>query len=201
MIPVPPQQEYAEFDIQVRQPGARFLADNPNPTSKDFKSKNFWSRASKPLHHAYSGICAYTAMYIMDGSVDHYLPKVGNPLEAYEWRNFRLANPKVNNSKGDSIGVIDPFVVGDDWFRIDLPSCLIVPHPTLAKAVRISVNSTINILGLNREDTFVDERSDILQTYGRDEVSLDFLERRYPFLAREVVRHGGRDRIREVFKL
>jgi len=177
-----------------------FLATNPNPSSKDFKRKNYWANSIRELRQAYSGICAYTAMYILEGSVDHYLPKAIHPNMAYEWSNFRYANPRVNNSKGNTLEVIDPFLVGDGWFQLDIPSCLIVPHPTLAKTIKSRVNQTINILGLNREDSYVDERLDILQAYGRSEITLDFLQRRYPFLATEAVRHG-RDRIVEVFRL
>lgn len=123
-------------------------------------------------------------------SVDHFLPKATHPHLAYEWNNFRLANGRVNSSKGDLTEILDPFLIQDDWFYMNVPACLLVPNPALDKALRSQISGTINSLRLNQDDTYVQERCNILMDYARDDVSIGFLQRRYPFLAKEVSRQA-----------
>lgn len=203
MIRVAVQPEYPNFNTQVRAPGAAFLATCPAPTSDQFKKRNFWSRAARELHAAYSGICAYTAMYLPEqGSVDHFLPKASHPQLAYEWSNFRLASGRVNSSKGSGLDILDPFEVQDDWFYMDIPACLLRPNPSLGKPLRNQIANTINSLRLNQDDNYVQERCNILIDYARADVSIDFLERRYPFLAKEVIRLGlDQQALRDLFRV
>jgi len=203
MIRVASVQEYPKFDTEVRAPGRDFLAICPTPTSEQFKKKNFWNRAAKELHAAYSGICAYTSMYLPEqGSVDHFQPKSNYPHLAYEWANFRLASGRVNNSKGNQLNIIDPFQVENEWFYMDIPACLLKPNPTLEKSLRNRISGTINSLRLNHDDNYVQERCNILIDYAREDISKNFLQRRYPFLAKEVDRQGlNRPTLRDLFKL
>jgi hypothetical protein len=98
------------------------LASNPNPT---FKGRfRYWTKATTELNAAYKQICAYSCIYLATpGSVDHFMPKRRYPKLAYEWNNYRLALPRINNHKGDSTDVIDPFIVQTGWFVMDFPSC------------------------------------------------------------------------------
>ncbi|WP_339742880.1 hypothetical protein [uncultured Maricaulis sp.] len=203
MIRVAAKPEYPDFDRNVRRPGAAFLAVCPAPTSAEFKSKNYWSKAAPSLHAAYSGICAYTAMYMPEqGTVDHFLPKVDYPSLAYEWANFRLANGRVNNAKGNSPNIIDPFEVEDTWFHMDVPDCLLRSNPSLERALRRRINMTINSLRLNQDDSYVQERCNILMEYARADISMDFLQRRYPFLAKELVRQDiNQLQLRDIFRV
>lgn len=203
MIRVASKPEYPNFDASVRSPGAAFLAICPVPTSEQFRRKNFWSRAARELHEAYSGVCAYTAMYLPEqGSVDHFLPKTTYPHLAYEWSNYRLASGRVNSSKGSLTGVLDPFHVEDDWFYMDIPACLLRPNPALEKSLRGQIATTINSLRLNQDDNHVQERCNILMDYARADVSIGFLERRYPFLAKEVSRQAlNQQTLRALFKV
>lgn len=188
MIQVAPQPEYPGFNAEVRAPGAAFLALNRQPNSEQFKKKNFWYRAAKELHAAYSGVCAYTAMYLPDqGSVDHFLPKATHPQLAYEWDNFRLASGRVNNTKSNQANILDPFEVRDDWFFLNIPACLLRANPDLSRQLRTQISGTINSLRLN-EENYAQERCNILMEFARTDVSADFLQRRYPFLAKEVLR-------------
>lgn len=203
MIRVILKPEYPKFDTEVRIPGAAFLATCPTPTSEQFKKKNYWSRAARELHAAYSGVCAYTAMYLPEqGTVDHFLPKTSHPSLAYDWSNFRLASGRVNNSKGNLTDILDPFQVQDDWFYIDIPSCLLRANPILSKELRNKIANTINSLRLNQDDSYVQERCNILMDYASGDVSIGFLERRYPFLAKEVNRQGlDRSLLKQMFKI
>lgn len=203
MIRVTPSPEYPSFDTDVRKPGAAFLATFPAPTSEQFKKRNYWSRATRELHASYSGICAYTAMYLPQlGSVDHFLPKTTHPHLAYEWSNYRLASGRVNSSKGNVTGILDPFQIQNDWFYMDIPACLLRPNPALEKPLRTQISGTINTLRLNQDDTYVQERCNILIDYARGDVSNGFLERRYPFLAKEVERQSlDQQALKELFRI
>lgn len=203
MIRVAAQPEYATFDAEVRRPGAAFLTTCPSPTSAMFKKKNLWSKAARHLHEAYSGVCAYTAMYLPEqGTVDHYLPKTSHPQLAYEWSNYRLASGRVNGSKGNQTNILDPFCVHDDWFFMDIPACLLLPNPALDKPLRSEIAGTINSLRLNQDDNYVQERCNILIEYSRGDISMGFLERRYPFLAKEVRRQEiDQPELRKLFRI
>jgi len=203
VIRVPARPEYPGFDAEVRQPGASFLLQCPTPTSKEFSKKNFWSKAAKELHAAYGGVCAYTAMYLTEqGSVDHFLPKNTHPHLAYEWSNYRLASGRVNNAKSNQANILDPFTLEDDWFFLDLPSCMLKANPALEKPLRSQVNNTINGLKLNHDDYYAQERCNILIEYAKGEISLGFLERRYPFLAKEVARQNlDQAALRAIFRV
>lgn len=202
MIPVTPRPEYQEFDSQVREPGSRFLRGNPHPSSKEFRKHNYWTRAAKNLHALYLSLCAYTATYLVDtGSVDHFRPKTKYPYLAYEWDNYRLARGKINTRKGDTEDVVDPFKVKSGWFVLDFPSCLIRPGDGLDKETKKSVNATINILQLNNDDGLVQERCDLLVDLARGDITMNFLDRRYPFLAIEVRRQRIEQRLSQVFKI
>jgi hypothetical protein len=130
-------------------------------------------------------------MYLPEqGSVDHFLPKASHPHLAYEWSNFRLASGRVNNSKGGAANILDPFEIENDWFYLDIPSCLLKANPNLEKPLRSQVSGTINSLRLNQDDSYVQERCNILMDYAREDITIGFLERRYPFIAKEVDRQG-----------
>jgi hypothetical protein len=194
---VVPQPEPSEFDARVRQPGKSFLAANP----VGVKLRQYWREALSDLYAAYKGICAYTCIYFLPpASVDHFLPKSQYPDLAYEWDNYRLATPQVNSYKGESIDVIDPFVVKDGWFILDFPSCLIRPAPSLSQVIAEQVEKTIAVLRLNANDHFVQDRCDIVINFLDENISFDFLSRRYPFLATEIIRQGGRNTLSTIFK-
>jgi hypothetical protein len=203
LIRVAARPEYPGFDAEVRRPGVAFLLQCPAPNSREFSKKNFWSKAAKHLHAAYGGVCAYTAMYLTEqGSVDHFRPKDTFPQLAYEWSNYRLAGGRVNNAKNNQTDILDPFLLQDDWFFLDLPSCMLKANPTLDRPIRSQVNNTINGLKLNSDDYYAQERCNILIEYAKGEIALGFLERRYPFLAKEISRQAlNQESLRTIFRL
>lgn len=200
MIRVTQQPEPPSFN-KVRRRGQSFLATCPNPTSKQFQKKAFWRDAAKDLHIAYGGICAYTCFYLLSSvSVDHFLPKSLYPALAYEWSNYRLSRPQVNQYKGNSMEVVDPFVVQTGWFTLDFPSCLVRPSKELPELIADQVKKSIQILKLNEDDIFVQERCDLMLAFAEGAVTLDFLTKRYPFLAAEIVRQEIQDTANTLFK-
>ncbi|MBI3796339.1 MAG: hypothetical protein HY268_05120 [Deltaproteobacteria bacterium] len=197
MIRVTPQPEPSGFDTSVRQRGNAFLAANPS----DKTLPKYWKIATKDLYAAYKGICAYTCMYFPgSGTLDHFLPKSLYRALAYEWSNYRLAIPQVNSYKGENIDIIDPFIVEDGWFVIEFPSCLIQPAPKLPQIITEQIKRTVKILRLSIDDNLVQDRCNIVLDFLDAHISLDFLSRRYPFLAAEVERQGGKEALRKIFK-
>jgi len=186
----------------VRQRGRRFLSSVPKPTNKQFQKKAFWQFAMSDLQSAYGGICAYTCYYIIaDPSVDHFLPKSRYPNLAYEWSNYRLARQLVNQHKGDSLEVLDPFNIQTGWFVMDFPSCLVRPSNGLPAVLTEQINKSIKILKINEYDAFVQERCDLMLAFAEKNISFKFLSERYPFIASEIVRQGiQQNTARDLFK-
>ena len=200
MIPVERQLECPEFDAEVRQRGNAFLARKPNPQSKHFKSHNYWTRAKPCLLRAYRR-CAYTSLLLRDAAgaaVDHFLPKVSYSALAYEWDNYRLARTRLNDSKGSSEGIVDPFDVETGWFVMDCPSCLIQPADELDRHTRRKVEFTIAELDLN-SDFLTEERSQWMVDLATGDISLAYVNREYPFLAFEVRRQRIEGKLNTIF--
>jgi len=118
------------------------------------------------------------------------MPKSRYPQLAYEWDNYRLALPRINNHKGDSTDVIDPFIVQSGWFVMDFPSCLFKAGHGLPRLRVEQINKSIKVLKLNDDDCLVQERANIMFDFAKGDITLAFLKRRYPFLASEIVRQG-----------
>ena len=201
MIPVQPKPEYPAFHTDVRVPGISFLRTNPNPSSRDFRAHRYWSRAKRELHDAYLR-CAYTSRRLWgdDVSVDHFLPKAKYPQFAYEWDNYRLAQPKLNGNKADSEEVLDPFQVRTGWFVLDCPSCLVFPGDNLNDGTRQGVDSTIRVLKLNSYE-LSNERFRWLAGFAQNQIPFDYLEREDPFLATEIKRQGITNQLATLFSL
>ena len=200
MIPVSPKPEYPGFDSQVRKRGKGFLSQCPSPDSKQFRRHSYWKYALDQLSAAYDHLCAYTSKELVDsGSIDHFKPKSKYPHLAYEWKNFRLARQTINSRKKDSEDVLDPFAIRLGWFVLDMPSCLIKPGHGISRNVEVAVNTTINVLQLNRDDRLVQERCNLLVDLADGNVTLKFLDRHFPFLSSEVRRQGVSTSLKLIF--
>jgi hypothetical protein len=199
VIPVSRQPEPSNFDRNVRQPGQRYLAGNPSPK---FKGRcKYWTNTTKELNAAYKQMCAYSSMHLATpGTVDHFIPKSRCPKLAYEWDNYRLASQRMNTHKGDSRDVIDPFVVQPGWFVMDFPSCIIKAGPGLPRLRVKQITKTIKALKLNDDDYLVQGRCNMMLHFAKGEITLSFLEQRYPFLASEIVRQGIETTAHTLFK-
>lgn len=202
MIPVKPQPEPIDFNANVRKPGKAFLARTPRPTNKDFKANRYWEKSAKNLHTAYSGICAYSCVYMpLWGTIDHFLPKSTYPDYAYEWKNFRLCSQRLNGYKDNSTDILDPFSIQLGWFVLDFPSCLVRSGQGLPDGLKQKIETTIAILRFNQDDNLVQERCDIMGFYANGGVSLEFMIRRYPFLAGEIMRQNLQKTASNIFKM
>lgn len=180
-------------------PGRAFLRKRPNPTNDDFKKAKaqYWNDSLDDLARAYKNICAYCCFYLpLGGSVDHFKPKTKHPVLAYEWSNFRLAHAKINSYKGNSEAVLDPFNIQPGWFVLDFTNFHVKANPTAAADVRAQVEETIRVLRLNSDDSLVKSRFSIVRVYSKGDMTMNFLEGYYPFIAAELKRQGKQDSIK-----
>jgi len=192
MIPIVMQPEPANFNNSIRQPGNSFLTSCPSPKKKDWKRHMFWQKCQKDLYQAYRGICAYTCEYMPQmtakGSVDHFLPKSIYPNLAYEWSNYRLTSQKVNSYKSDNIGLTDPFIIKHGWFILEFPDCMVRAGNGLSSTDIATVERTIDVLKLNKDDIYVQSRCDVILEYIKGDISFNFLLKYRPFIASEIDR-------------
>ena len=160
MIPITLQPEPADFDQKVRRPGLKWLADhgialNTAP-EKSSDLKNFWTKSNKQLWEAYSGICAYLAIYFEwvtgASSTDHWVAKSAHAGDAYEWSNYRLSSLAPNRNKGTFHDILDPIGLAPDTFVLDLAIGTIKPNPSLIAAQKHDAEVTINRLKLDSEE-------------------------------------------------
>ena len=181
-------QEPPRFASEVRARGEAYLRITPKPTADQFKKRAYWKVALPWLKTAYGNICAFSSLWIPGQcSVDHFQPKAVRPDLAYEWSNYRLATDRINSNKGDSTRVLDPFQIQNGWFVLDLANLYVGPGAGLDAPTRAQVEETIKILRLN-DDVWVEIRFEVLRDFLNGTVALDFLQRRYPFIAAEVTR-------------
>lgn len=208
MMFVQEQPEPADFSTKVRTPGEAFLRRVPHPTNKDYteKKQKHWRKCLGDLYTAYKGICAYSAQWIptdislSTGTVDHFIPKHIEPNLAYEWKNYRLCTERMNNHKGNSMDVMDPFMIQNGWFTINFASFFIEPEDSLPDYLKAAVDATITSLKLNDDDILVQARTNVIQEYANGDFSFNHLEKKYPFIAYELDRQGLKDKIKVLLR-
>ena len=206
MIPVRPAPEPPDFDVRVRQPGLRAIAELVGETPQRTAGRRFgkvadarkqipagsfppyWRAALDDLQAAYDRVCAYLCVRIStDASVDHYLAKSRRWDLVYEWSNYRLACAAMNSYKGEYGDVLDPLEMQDGWFALELVEFQVVAGAGLVDRDAERVRSTIRRLHLNGP-RFCRIRAEFAEARWNDEISADYLVRHAPFIARELIR-------------
>lgn len=157
MIHVPPTDPPEGFDTNCAARGAAWLEAYPD---KDPRENAAWWQAFKPhLAEAFQHRCAYLAMFVTDGDVDHFLAcghRDGKPSphrnRAFDWTNFRYADAATNSRKGTlDDKILDPFTVGEGWFVVDLYSFRIRYTDLIPESLREKARTTIEKLRLNED--------------------------------------------------
>jgi uncharacterized protein (TIGR02646 family) len=160
MIQISLQPEPVDFDVKVRQKGLTWLAGkgialNAAPP-KASALPNYWSYSNKQLWDAYSGVCAYLAIYFEwatgASSTDHFVAKSKHAGDAYEWNNYRLSCLGANRNKNRFDDVLDPIGLSPDTFVLNLASGEISPNTALTSAQKILARKTIKRLKLDSPD-------------------------------------------------
>lgn len=212
MIRVHPAPEPTDFDEKVRQPGLSAMAElvgeeplrkRPGPKRKKLAERRedirpdafppYWTHALDNLLDAYQRICAYVCIYIEKvtggASIDHLIPKSRAWDHVYEWSNYRIACSLMNTRKGVACEVLDPFEIQDGWFALELVGFQVVPGESLDASIRERVVATIETLNLNDREC-CGLREEYASEYQAGHISLGYLRRRAPFVARELERQG-----------
>ena len=187
------------FDGDVRQPGLRSLdrlAEEYSGSKEAIPASEFppyWRESLNDLLEGYHRICSYLCLYIPRGtgarSVDHMVPKSMAWDQAYEWDNYRLACSLMNSRKGAAASVLDPFDIENGWFVLELVAFQVLPADGLADPTASVVTDTIDRLRLNDEEC-CGAREEYAEEYWRENVSLDYVARRAPFVANELRRQN-----------
>lgn len=195
MIKVAPPPAPQDFDDKVRNPGMIFLAEHPDPTNALWRTHRYWKHAHQQLYDSLGGICSYCSSFtprkrddsgLDHTSIDHFIPKSREKNLAYEWSNYRLCRTRLNNRKGDFNDVIDPYLVDNGLFRFNFGNFFIVPDAGLSEGEKERVAASIQRLGLNEDESYVNERARVIYAYVDGSMSFDMVTRFYPFIALEI---------------
>lgn len=143
------------------------------------------------LMEAYQHRCAYACLYIEHvtgaATVDHWAPKSAAPDLAYEWDNYRLACALMNARKHAFDDLVDPFEVTDGMFALAFDLRIrAIPGPNAGDRTE-AIARTIARLGLDSE-AYDAALSDYLEAYQSGDIKFEYLRRRAPFLASELLR-------------
>jgi uncharacterized protein (TIGR02646 family) len=157
VIPVRPVNAPRDFEERVRQPGLRWLETHGIPLETRLESGTnihpYWRECLDELHTSYDGVCAYLCVFVErctgGASTDHFVAKSRMAGLAYEWSNYRLACTTMNARKRDFEGVLDPFALAPDTFRLELVTGRIYPNPEQPEPECRVAQSTIDRLGLD----------------------------------------------------
>ena len=197
MLHVTPQPEPEDFDAKVRQKGLAHLKEKgialDKPLPKKTEINAYWKDCLDDLFDQYSSTCAYLAVYIERvtaiGSVDHFAPKSLMPSQAYEWSNYRLVCSRMNSRKREFQNVLDPFLIENGYFQLELVSGRIFPGSDLDSHTEQQVIDTIDRLGLD-DVNCCRLRASHFGDYIAGEFTASFLKRMSPFVWYEVNRQG-----------
>ena len=108
-------QEPEDFDASCRQPGLRWLAENPAAP----RPRDYWSSFKPELARAFRQLCAYSVMYEPVGTVDHFVSINEDRNLVYEWSNYRYASHWINSSK-QGAGSKESSSFSADFFRVSV---------------------------------------------------------------------------------
>ncbi len=217
MIPITLADAPIEFDSRVKQKGLRAIAELVGEAPAEerrgrkritlYKSRDeippekfppYWRDVLPDMLASYKRICSYLCLYIEHATgnptVDHVLPKSKKWGQVYEWSNYRLASALINSKKNKLDLALDPCDMIDELFALEFVGYQVKPGPkATTEAIIRQVDATITTLGLNLEEC-VQAREEYIENYRKgpdnEGISLSYLERRAPFIARELRRQN-----------
>lgn len=183
MIGVRPADEPERFDAACRRPGNEWLAANPSAS----RPRPLWRAFTHDLAQAFEHRCGYSAVRIQSGDVDHFQSWKHHRALAYEWRNYRYIDGRLNAKKqAADAAVLDPFEVEDDWFELLLPSLQLRATDRVPEHLRARAAYTLRRLGLDHDERIVAYRAQWYCMYHCGKLSLDGLADVAPQIARAV---------------
>lgn len=184
MIPVSKVPEPSGFDAEVRVKGAVWLAEHPSAS----EPRPFWLKFLPQLREGFGRRCGYAAMFVPDGTVDHFRSQRDHRALLYEWSNMRFASSLMNASK-KAREVLDPYEVGVGWFEVLLPSMeLVARFDRIPEERHAIVRTTLAALPLVHDERIVRQRREWYAMFRSGELALDGLRRVAPLIAEAVDR-------------
>ena len=190
MIRFEPVAKPEGFADQVEEPGATWLAENPDAN----RPKNLWTQFKPALADGFRFLCAYSVMYEPVGTVDHLVSWHEDKSKAYDWNNYRYCAAWINSSKQNvkAAEIFDPFEVEDGWFEIILPSLQLVVSDIVPEEHKQRAEFVLKRLHLRDDERVIRQRQAWYRMYQDGEISLNGLRKKAPLLARAVEAGGGR---------
>jgi hypothetical protein len=196
MIPVAQQPSPAGFEETVRAPGLAWLHANgvplDGPAPSNLKWNALWTQFIDHAHEVYGGHCAYLACYLElatgEVTIDHFVSKKSKPSGAYDWSNYRLSSLGANRIKGEK-KVLDPFLVQQDWFQLELVSGKMFANPNLPMETIQLIKKSISDLKLDNSRCRK-LRAQYFWDYCQNRFSANYLRAKSPFVYAEAARQG-----------
>ena len=190
MIPVDRGRlvEPAGFETMCRMPGNAWLAAHPDA----LRPRDYWSGFKSQLADGFGGLCAYSAMSLPVGTVDHFVSFNEDRGLAYEWSNFRYAAGWINSSKKSvrAEEILDPLLVDSGWFQILLPSLQLVATNRIPVGMRGKAEDTLRRLHLTDDERIVRQRLAWFKLWDDGELTIDGLRRMAPLIAEAITSSG-----------
>lgn len=186
MIPVRPVRCPKDWTRLGRAPGEAWLLANPSVSRKQgIKPPNLWAAFLPALGTGFGWRCGYTATYLENGSVDHYISSASKSGRAnekllYKWSNFRYSAPWFNSAR-KLTPVPDPYRVGPDWFVLSLPDLQLAPTQHVPQAELPKVTNALR--WLRNDDRVMRSRRTYFAMYRAGDINLAGLDRFAPMLA------------------
>lgn len=185
MIGVAPVPEPAGFDARVRRRGRAWLEAHP---AAPLRAEPYWSEFLAQLRDGFHGRCGYSAMYVPDGTVDHFRSRRDNRELLYEWTNLRFASSLMNAAK-KTAEVLDPYEVGECWFEVLLPSMELIARFDIIPPERHTlVRATLATLPLVHDERVVRQRREWYSLYLTGMITFAGLQAFAPLIATAVDR-------------
>lgn len=185
MIRIKPPGEPDSFEERCRRRGKQWLAEHPagEPPSR------FWSPFIRDLRQGFHNRCGYSAMWDLNGTIDHFLSRNKHRHLSYEWSNFRYVSGWINSSKQAlDANVLDPFLVRDEWFEVVLPSLVMRLTRCVPTRMRSLAEFTLRRLHLADGDRIYDQRRIYYDAFLEQDRPVTWLEEFAPMLATAVRR-------------
>jgi hypothetical protein len=178
VIPAAPVPEPSGFDERARRPGNAWLAENPHAP----RPRDFWSPFRAVLAEGFANRCGFTAMHDLAGTVDHLRSYRTHPALAYEWSNYRYVAAWINSAK-KTAEVLDPYVVGDGWFEVLLPSLQLAMTERVPPEHRDLAARTLSVLPIVHDERVMKQRRAWYKMYTEGKLSLEGLRVVAPLIA------------------
>jgi hypothetical protein len=194
MIPVPnPIPEPIEFDVRCRQKGKRWIREKEGVAGRP---PDYWSPFRFELAKGFSERCGYGAMWISSGTVDHHVSVHEDVSLAYEWDNYRYVEAWINSSKNrkEAAAVLDPFEVGEGWFRIELPSLQLTLTDRIPPEFQARAERTISSLPIQHDERILRTRRAWLEMYEQG-APLHLIQGKAPLIAEAIERENWEQRV------